>query len=220
MTGSDGTAVEYTERVFRNQQLRLKRAVDLIAAGAGLMATAPVLAVAAAAVKASTGGPIFFRQQRPGLHGKPFTILKFKTMTDARGADGQLLPDAERLTTVGRFIRATSLDELPQLVNVLKGEMSLVGPRPLLMRYLERYDARQARRHEVKPGITGLAQVRGRNALSWPEKFELDVQYVERWSLLLDARILGETVLTVLRRDGISSKEHATMPEFLGNAPK
>ena len=206
--------------MFRTQQLRLKRLVDVVAAGAGLVAVGPVIALAAAAVKVSTRGPVFFRQQRPGLHGKPFTILKFKTMNDARGPDGQLLPDAERLTRVGRWIRSTSVDELPQLLNVLRGDMSLVGPRPLLMRYLERYDARQARRHDVKPGITGLAQVRGRNALSWNEKFELDVQYVEQWSLWLDAKILAETVRTVVRRDGISSGGHATMPEFMGNPPK
>lgn len=202
--------------VRREHQLRLKRAFDVLASAAGLAASAPVLALAAAAVRVSMGAPVFFRQQRPGLHGAPFFIWKFRTMTDARGADGQLLPDDARLTRVGRFIRQTSLDELPQLVNVLKGEMSLVGPRPLLMRYLGRYSARQARRHEMKPGITGLAQVRGRNALSWPEKFEWDVKYVDEFSLLLDAKILLETALKVVKREGISSSTHATMPEFMG----
>ena len=201
----------------REHQLRLKRAFDVLASAAGLTAVAPVLAAAATAVRVTMGAPVFFRQQRPGLHGVPFSIWKFRTMTDARGPDGELLPDEERLTRVGRFIRQTSLDELPQLLNVLKGEMSLVGPRPLLMRYLGRYSSRQARRHDMKPGITGLAQVRGRNALSWPEKFEWDVKYVEDFSLLLDARILLETALKVVKREGISAGAHATMPEFMGN---
>jgi lipopolysaccharide/colanic/teichoic acid biosynthesis glycosyltransferase len=190
--------------------------VDLLGAATGLVLGAPAMAAAAVAIRATMGAPVLFRQQRPGLHGKPFGLYKFRTMTDARGPDGELLPDAERLTPVGRFIRSTSLDELPQLLNVLKGEMSLVGPRPLLMRYLPRYSPRQARRHEVKPGITGLAQVRGRNTLSWNEKFEFDVQYVDEWSLALDARILLETVGRVLKREGISSGAHATMPEFMG----
>lgn len=207
---------KYREAVTRNQQLAIKRLVDVVGAAAGLALTAPALAVAAAAIRITMGRPVLFRQQRPGLGGKPFYIYKFRTMTDARGPDGQLKPDSERLTPVGRFIRSTSLDELPQLLNVLKGEMSLVGPRPLLMQYLGRYNARQARRHEMKPGITGLAQVRGRNALSWEEKFEYDVQYVENWSLGLDARILFETVKKVLRREGISQEGHATMSEFMG----
>ncbi len=201
----------------REQQLRLKRVFDVLASAAGLTAVAPVLAVAAAAVRATMGAPVFFRQQRPGLHGEPFSIWKFRTMTDERGADGQLLPDDERLTRIGRFIRQTSIDELPQLLNVLKGEMSLVGPRPLLMRYLKRYSERQAHRHDMKPGITGLAQVRGRNSLSWPEKFEWDVSYVENFSLLLDAQILLETAMKVVKREGISAGAHATMPEFMGN---
>jgi len=182
-----------------------------------LTAVAPVLAVAAAAVRATMGAPVFFRQQRPGLNGEPFFIWKFRTMTDERGADGQLLPDEERLTRIGKFIRQTSLDELPQLLNVLKGEMSLVGPRPLLMRYLGRYSERQSHRHDMKPGITGLAQVRGRNTLSWAEKFEWDVNYVENFSLLLDAQILLETAMKVVKREGISAGAHATMPEFMGN---
>jgi sugar transferase EpsL len=207
---------QYTEGVTRDQQLRLKRAVDVVGAAAGLALGAPVMLAAAAAIRASMGGPVLFRQQRPGHLGQPFHVYKFRTMSDARDAAGRLKPDAERLTRVGRFIRATSLDELPQLLNVLKGEMSLVGPRPLLMQYLGRYTPRQARRHEVKPGITGLAQVRGRNSLSWEEKFEYDVQYVEQWSLGLDARILLETLGKVVKRDGISQQGHATMSEFMG----
>lgn len=202
----------------RDHQRIIKRAIDVAVSATTLLVTGPALLGAAAAVRATIGAPVFFRQRRPGLHGKPFEIWKFRTMTDAKAPDGRLLPDSERLTAVGRFLRGSSLDELPQLLNVLKGEMSLVGPRPLLMQYLERYDARQARRHEVPPGITGLAQVRGRNSLSWEEKFELDVQYVERWSLLLDLQILAETALRVVDRRGISQAGHATMPEFMGSS--
>lgn len=201
----------------RDYQRIIKRAIDVTVSASALLATGPALLAAAAAIRATLGAPVFFRQKRPGLHGKPFEIWKFRTMTDARRADGTLLPDAERLTAVGRFLRASSLDELPQLLNVLKGEMSLVGPRPLLMQYLERYSPRQARRHDVVPGITGLAQVRGRNSLSWEEKFELDVQYVENWSLVLDLQILAETALRVVDRRGISQTGHATMPEFMGS---
>jgi lipopolysaccharide/colanic/teichoic acid biosynthesis glycosyltransferase len=208
---------QYTEGVTRDQQLAVKRLVDVVGAAAGLVLGAPAMLATAAAVRATMGAPVLFRQQRPGLHGQPFGLYKFRTMTDARGPDGALLPDEQRLTRVGQFIRSTSLDELPQLLNVLKGEMSLVGPRPLLMRYLPRYSPRQAKRHEVKPGITGLAQVRGRNALTWPKKFELDVEYVENWSLRLDAQILLETVLRTVKREGISSGGHVTMPEFMGN---
>ena len=161
---------------------------------------------------------MLFRQTRPGLHGQPFEMVKFRTMTDARDADGHLLPDAERLTSFGRFLRGASLDELPELWNVLRGEMSLVGPRPLLMRYLGRYTPEQARRHAVRPGITGLAQVSGRNALSWDEKFALDLEYVDRVSFGLDVRILLRTLAKVVRREGISAGQHATMPEFMGNA--
>ena len=201
----------------RDQQLRIKRLIDLAGAAAGLLVAAPAMAAAAVAVRVSMGAPVFFRQERPGLGGRPFRLFKFRTMSDARGPDGNLLPDDERLTAVGQFIRSTSLDELPQLLNVLRGEMSLVGPRPLLMRYLARYNPRQARRHDMKPGITGLTAVRGRNALTWAEKFEFDVQYVEQWSLALDARILLQTVGKVLNRGGVSSDGHATMPEFLGD---
>jgi sugar transferase EpsL len=204
----------------REQHLRVKRLLDVAGALAGLALGAPIMAAAAAAVRLRLGSPVLFRQARPGLHGRPFELLKFRTMADARSSDGAPLPDDQRLTALGQLLRATSVDELPQLFNVLRGEMSLVGPRPLLMRYLERYDSRQARRHEVLPGITGLTQVRGRNALSWEEKFELDVQYVEQWSLALDARILAETVAAVLGRRGVSSRGHATMPEFTGSAPE
>jgi lipopolysaccharide/colanic/teichoic acid biosynthesis glycosyltransferase len=166
-------------------------------------------------VRLRLGSPILFYQERPGLHGKPFFMVKFRTMTDARDATGALKPDGERLTAFGRFLRSTSLDELPELWNVVKGEMSLVGPRPLLMRYLERYSPEQARRHEVAPGITGWAQVNGRNALSWDEKFTLDVWYVDNWSVALDFRILWMTISKVVRREGISQTGEATMEEFM-----
>lgn len=201
----------------RDHQLKVKRTIDLVVSVAGLFSAAPALLGAAGLVRATLGAPVFFRQQRPGRHGHPFFIYKFRTMTDERDAQGQLLPDAQRLTRIGRFLRASSLDEVPQLWNVLKGEMSLVGPRPLLMQYLARYSPRQARRHDVPPGITGLAQVRGRNALSWEEKFELDVEYVENWSLALDLKILAQTALGVVARRGISQGGHATMPEFMGS---
>lgn len=193
-----------------------KGLLDRMAAAAGLVALSPLLVLLALLVRTKLGAPVLFRQQRPGEGGEPFTLIKFRTMTDARGADGALLPDAERLPAFGQFLRSTSLDELPELWNVLKGEMSLVGPRPLLMRYLERYTPEQARRHEAKPGITGLAQVYGRNAISWEEKFAMDVQYVDRVSLGLDLRILARTVLQVVRRDGVSADAHVTMPEFTG----
>lgn len=204
---------------MRKLSRRIKRALDVAVSVTALAAGAPIILASAALVRVSLGSPVFFRQQRAGLRGRPFGIWKLRTMTDERGPDGRLLPDEQRLTRVGRFLRSSSLDELPQLLNVLKGEMSLVGPRPLLMRYLERYTARQARRHDVLPGITGLTQVRGRNALSWEEKFELDVQYVENWSLWLDLQILGETALRVIDRRGIAQSGHATMPEFMGSGP-
>ena len=198
-------------------RLVVKQCVDRAAAGVGLVAVAPVLAGAAVAVRATMGAPVFFRQKRPGRRGEIFEVVKFRTMNDARDVWGELLPDAERLTPVGRFLRETSLDELPQLWNVLKGDLSLVGPRPLLVRYLGRYSPEQARRHDVLPGITGWAQVNGRNAISWEEKFRLDVWYVDHWSLALDAKILALTALKVLRRDGIASEGHVTMPEFMGS---
>lgn len=169
-----------------------------------------------AMVRMRQGRQIFFRQFRPGKNGKPFQVVKFCTMTNECGEDGCLLPDAERLTRIGRFLRSTSLDELPELWNVLKGDMSIVGPRPLLMQYLERYTPEQARRHEMKPGITGWAQVNGRNAISWEDKFKLDVWYVDNWSIALDVKIILITVKKVLQRDGISALGEATMPEFMG----
>jgi lipopolysaccharide/colanic/teichoic acid biosynthesis glycosyltransferase len=171
-------------------------------------------------VRLRLGAPVFFRQQRPGLHGRPFTILKFRTMRDAVDAGGSPLPDAERLTRLGKFLRSTSLDELPELLNVLGGDMSLVGPRPLLMQYLERYTPEQARRHEVRPGITGWAQVNGRNAITWERKFELDVWYVDHRSFLLDLRILARTLAGVVRREGITQPGSATAEEFRGDEPE
>ena len=209
--------VQCSRYVSRENQLRAKRLLDLVGASIGLAAGGPALAAVAVLIRLSMGSPVLFRQKRPGKGGAPFFLYKLRTMSDARGPDGSLLPDEARLTPVGRFIRAWSLDELPQLLNVLKGEMSLVGPRPLLMQYLERYTPEQARRHEAKPGITGLAQVRGRNALGWEEKFAYDVQYVDEWSLALDLEILVETALNVVTRRGISAGGHATMPEFMGS---
>ena len=197
-----------------------KRIFDLLLLLLGAVFWIPVLMLIAVLVACKLGRPVFFRQKRPGLNGKPFMLRKFRTMTDARGADGQLLPDAERLTPFGRWLRSSSLDELPELLNVLKGEMSLVGPRPLLMQYLERYSPRQARRHEVPPGITGWAQINGRNAISWEEKFEMDVWYVENRSLWLDLKILFLTFYKVFRREGISAPGSATAPEFMGTEKK
>ena len=196
-----------------------KKLFDRTVAAVGLAIASPVIAATAAAIAASMGRPVLFRQQRPGLHGAPFELVKFRTMRDAIGADGRPLPDAERLTRVGKFLRATSLDELPQLWNVLRGELSLVGPRPLLMQYLARYNREQARRHEVMPGLTGWAQIHGRNQVDWEERFALDVWYVDHWSPWLDLRILAETVLTLVRREGISRAGHATMYEFMGSPP-
>jgi lipopolysaccharide/colanic/teichoic acid biosynthesis glycosyltransferase len=194
-----------------------KRAFDLALVLASLPVTLPLLAILYVLVRWKLGGPALFRQVRPGLGGRPFTLVKFRSMTDARDAAGMLLSDAERLTRFGNLLRATSLDELPELCNVLKGEMSLVGPRPLLMSYLPLYSKEQARRHDVPPGITGWSQVKGRNALSWDEKFALDVWYVDHWSLWLDVRILALTLVKVLRRDGVSADGHATMPPFTGS---
>ncbi len=194
-----------------------KRAFDLALVLAAAPVLTPVLIGLALVVRWKLGAPVLFRQIRPGLHGRAFHLVKFRTMTDARGAGGELLPDAVRLTAFGRFLRASSLDELPELWNVLRGEMSLVGPRPLLVEYLGRYDREQARRHEVRPGITGWAQVNGRNALDWPTRFRFDVWYVDNLSLSLDLRILWLTVLRVLKRDGIAAQGHATMPKFEGN---
>jgi sugar transferase EpsL len=195
---------------------RGKRALDLVLASLAIAILSPLMLAVAVLVRILLGKPVLFRQRRPGLRGAPFTCLKFRTMREARDSTGNLLPDAERLTRFGSFLRSTSLDELPELFNVIRGEMSLVGPRPLLLKYLPRYNTFQRRRHEVKPGMTGWAQVGGRNALTWNEKFALDVWYVDNWSLMLDLKILLHTLLSVLRRDGISRPGHATMPEFLG----
>ncbi|MEQ8260443.1 MAG: sugar transferase [Alcanivorax sp.] len=194
----------------------MKRLFDFFGALLALLLLCPVLILLAVMVKLKLGGPVIFQQARPGIDGDAFNILKFRSMTDKRDVAGDLLPDEQRLVPFGRFLRSTSLDELPELFNVLKGDMSLVGPRPLLMEYLPRYSDRQARRHEVRPGITGWAQINGRNALSWEEKFELDVWYVDNQSLWLDIKILFKTVLQVLKRDGISHGEEATMPRFKG----
>ena len=198
----------------------MKRLLDIALAATGLALASPVLLVTALAVRASTGGPILFRQTRTGLGGKPFTILKFRTMRDARDADGEVLPDGARLTPLGSLLRDLSVDELPNLVNVLRGEMSLIGPRPLIHEYRDLYSTEQFRRHEVKPGITGWAQVNGRNALSWDEKFRLDVEYVDRRSWRLDALILFRTIGCVVARDGISMPGAATVRRFEGEPSK
>jgi lipopolysaccharide/colanic/teichoic acid biosynthesis glycosyltransferase len=196
--------------------MTVKRAFDIAAVLLGAIVAVPLAALIALLVRVDIGAPIFFVQRRPGLHGAPFDLIKFRTMTNRVGSDGALLSDAERLTRFGRFLRSTSLDELPELWNVLKDDMSLVGPRPLLMEYLPLYSAEQARRHEVRPGVTGWAQINGRNAISWEEKFALDVWYVDNHSLLLDFRILMLTILKIVRREGISSKGSAAMERFKG----
>jgi lipopolysaccharide/colanic/teichoic acid biosynthesis glycosyltransferase len=195
----------------------LKRLLDVLVTALALACLGPLLLVLALLVRLKLGSPALFRQERPGRHGRPFMMVKFRTMTDEQGPDGAPLPDALRLTPFGRFLRSTSLDELPELWNVLKGDMSLVGPRPLLMEYLPLYSGEQARRHLVRPGITGWAQVNGRNAISWEDKFKLDVWYVENRSLWLDIKILSLTVKKVLIRDGISAEGDATMPRFTGS---
>jgi lipopolysaccharide/colanic/teichoic acid biosynthesis glycosyltransferase len=193
-----------------------KRLFDIVAAGAGLLLLSPMFLILAGLIRIKLGRPVFFHQTRPGLQGKPFRMIKFRTMTDARDAAGELLPDQARLTSFGRFLRASSLDELPELWNVLKGEMSLVGPRPLLMEYLPLYTPEQARRHEVRPGMTGWAQVNGRNAVAWEERFDLDVWYIDHRSFALDLKILWRTILPVLRKSGIHQKGEATMEKFRG----
>jgi len=194
-----------------------KRMFDLVAASIFLLGVLPFLPVLWLCVRLCLGCPALFCQLRPGLHGKPFLLFKFRTMRDAKDASGKLLPDEQRLTGFGLFLRSTSLDELPELFNVLKGDMSLVGPRPLLMRYLSRYNFVQARRHEAKPGLTGWAQVNGRNAAAWDEKFALDVWYVDNYSFGLDLKIMILTLGQVFRRRGVNQPGHATMPEFMGN---
>lgn len=195
----------------------VKRLIDILGALVGLIILSPVMLVVAVAVYVSMGSPVLFKQERAGLNGRPFMLYKFRTMLDLRDEHGNLLPDEKRLTPVGRFLRNWSVDELPQFWNVLKGEMSLVGPRPLPTRYLPRYNEFQMRRHEVKPGITGWTQVKGRNSLSWEEKFRLDVWYVDHWSILLDLYIIALTIWKVLKHEGISAEGHVTMPEFKGD---
>ncbi len=193
-----------------------KRVFDLLLSIPVLILVSPVIIVVTLLVRMRLGSPVFFSQLRPGLHARPFYMLKFRTMTNAKGSDGRLLLDDKRMTRLGNFMRKTSIDELPEFVNVFKGDMSLVGPRPLLMQYLDRYMPEQARRHEVKPGITGWAQIHGRNALTWEEKFKLDVWYVDNWSLWLDIKIIAMTIWKILQREGISQPGQATMEEFKG----
>ena len=195
----------------------VKRCLDFLLSLAALIILSPVLLLVAILVRCKLGSPILFKQKRPGLHEKIFCMYKFRTMTDAKDADRNLLPDEVRLTKFGKLLRSTSLDELPELFNILKGDMAIVGPRPLLVQYLPRYNERQHHRHDVRPGFTGLAQVNGRNSISWQEKFEWDVRYVEKVSFLMDLRIIAKTVKVVLKRDGISSETSATMEEFRGN---
>ncbi|MDO5070276.1 MAG: sugar transferase [Neisseria zoodegmatis] len=195
----------------------LKRLLDIIASALGLIVLSPVFLVLIYLIRKNLGSPVFFTQTRPGMNGKPFKMVKFRSMRDATGSDGHPLPDSERLTPFGRKLRSTSLDELPELWNVLKGEMSLVGPRPLLMEYLPLYNAFQNRRHEMRPGITGWAQVNGRNALSWNQKFQLDVWYIDNHSFWLDLKILLLTVKKVFVREGISAEGEATTTKFTGN---
>jgi len=204
-------------RLFPTGIPRSKRALDLALTLAGLPVLLPVMGILALLVRVVHGKPVLFEQKRPGYSAQLFPVKKFRTMTDAHNAQGNLLPDAERMTRLGRFLRSYSLDELPELFNVLAGQMSLVGPRPLFKHYLGRYSPEQARRHEVLPGITGWAQINGRNALSWEEKFKLDVWYVDNWSLMLDIKILLITIGKVLKREGISQPGHATAEEFMGN---
>ena len=210
---ADLTFRHYTDKM----KAAVKRWTDVVLAGAALIVVAPVMTAVAAVIFVRDGRPVLFRQVRPGYRGKPFTLLKFRTMTDARDERGAPQADSERLTRVGKWLRHMSLDELPQLWNVLRGEMSVVGPRPLLMEYLSRYSVEQSRRHGVKPGITGWAQIHGRNAVPWPERFELDVWYVENWSWRLDLEILARTIWQTIARDGVCQPGHATMPEFMGN---
>lgn len=198
----------------------MKRLLDVLVSTFILLCLAIPLLVLALLVRCRLGSPVFFCQLRPGLHSKPFVMLKFRTMTDERGSDGTFLPDAQRLTAFGRILRATSIDELPELWNVLRGDMSLVGPRPLLMEYLPLYTPEQNRRHEVRPGITGWAQVNGRNSIGWEEKFKLDIWYVENFSFWLDVRILLTTIKHVIKQEGISPSDNEIMPRFTGSVKK
>ncbi len=198
----------------------IKRTQDFLCASLALIVLSPVMGITALLVRKKLGSPVLFRQDRPGVNGKIFKLYKFRTMTDERDRNGELLPDGDRLPPFGQKLRSTSLDELPELVNIWKGDMSVVGPRPLLVRYLPRYNEHQAKRHEVRPGFTGLAQIHGRNAISWDEKFDWDVKYVNNISFLGDWKIIFRTVATVLKREGISAANDATMPEFMGNEAK
>lgn len=197
-----------------------KRLFDVVAGSLILLLSLPLMLVVAVLVRVQLGSPVLFRQQRPGRDGQTFTMLKFRTMTDERDAAGALLSDEVRLTRFGQFLRSASLDEMPEMINVVRGQMSLVGPRPLLVQYLDRYTKEQARRHEVRPGVTGWAQVNGRNAISWDQKFAYDVWYVDNVSLWLDLRILWMTLVSVVRRNDVSASDHATAHEFLGSSPK
>jgi len=217
MMGPTDRLTERPTVVGGKRQLLLKRAFDVLVAAIALVVLSPLLAAVSLAILVSMGAPILFRQPRLGRWGRPFVIYKFRTMTDDREADGDLLPDEQRLTKAGRFLRSTTLDELPELLNVLKGEMSVVGPRPLLVAYRDRYTPEQWRRHLMPPGMAGPVLAGGRNALSWEKKFELDTWYVDHWSFALDLKILALTALKVIRREGISAEGSATMPEFVGS---
>jgi lipopolysaccharide/colanic/teichoic acid biosynthesis glycosyltransferase len=206
-----------TDSAGKKLQKAIKWIADRLMSAIALLLLSPIFLIVAIAIYIRMGRPIVFAQPRPGKDGRLFTFYKFRTMTDERDPNGNLLPDGQRLTALGQFLRQTSLDELPQLWNVLKGDMSFVGPRPLMVEYLERYSPEQARRHEVLPGITGWSQINGRNAISWQEKFELDVWYVERWSLWLDLKIFFLTIWKVLQQEGINQSGHATIEDFMGN---
>jgi sugar transferase EpsL len=201
---------------MRFRQVFVKRLLDIILSASGLVLLSPLLVILAVAIRFKIGSPVLFRQQRPGLGGKGFVTYKFRTMTNQCDAAGQLLPDEQRLPAFGRFLRSTSLDELPELFNVLKGDMSIVGPRPLMMKYLGRYTPEQARRHEVKPGITGWAQINGRNAIPWEERLKLDVWYVDNWNVWLDLRIILQSIWMMITRQGITQEGRATVDEFMG----
>ena len=214
MNGQKNAGFEHKKGIYEKY---IKRPQDFLCATLAIIVFSPILLITWLLVRIKLGSPVLFKQQRPGLHGKIFTLYKFRTMTDARDKNGNLLPDDVRLTKFGKLLRSTSLDELPELINMIKGDMSVVGPRPLLVRYLERYDEHQARRHEVRPGFTGYAQVNGRNSITWEEKFDLDVDYVDHITFLGDWKIICKTILTVLRREGINSASAATMEEFQGS---